>query len=466
MPKKRLLLITPMGRNTAMGRDFKFAYPTIGIPAVAAITPDDFDITIVDEVVEDINFDMDVDLVGISSMTPMAMRAYEVADRFRSKGIPVVLGGLHPSSVPDEAIQHADAVVIGEAEGTWPTLCRDFLNGKMKRFYKIDDHPSMENLPIPRRDLLDIKKYFPIQIIETSRGCPFACDFCAVSSFYGGKFRYRPIKDVEREIKMVSEQPVRKGLARFKSPYPRDAIFFADSNIIGNKAYAKELFNMLIPYKVKWQSYSTISIARDDELLKLAQKSGCVSLAIGFESVSQDNLNKMGKSFNKAADFEWQIKKIHDHGIGIMASFIFGLDSDDVSVFEKTLKFINKNKIDSSFFLISTPLPNTVLHKKLEAEGRIIDRNWDNYDCTHVVFKPKQMKPEELLDGVNWLWNRTLSHKSIWKRLIGTPQFLYFVVMNYAMKYLHKKIHPIVDTPMWMKEGYKRDAAQDNISNA
>jgi len=439
----RVLLICPEGRSTAVGRKFKFPFPTACLPVLAGMVPSDFEVKVIDEIVGDIDFGDPADLVAITLMTPMASRAYEIAARFRQRGSKVVLGGIHPTALPEEAMQHADAVVVGEAEGNWPRLLRDFQAGRLQPLYRNPEFPSLEGVPPPRWDLIEREKYFPITILETTRGCPMDCDFCAVTSFYGGEFRVRPMREVERDVRGVAEQPKVTGLRRFMTPYPQGMIYFADSNIIGQRAYAIQLFQMLKEYRIPWMSYSTITIAKDAELLQLCQDSNCVGLAIGFESLSQENLNRMGKGFHRPTDYEEAIKRIQGHGIGIVASFILGLDGDDLSVFERTNDFIRRSRIDSSFFLISTPLPATRLRQKLLAENRIFDFDWDHYDCTHVVFEPKQMSPEQLLDGVHWLWRETLSYRSIWDRLFHhSPRFGFYLGMNYGMRMLDRTIHP------------------------
>lgn len=439
----RILLICPEGRHTAVGRKFKFPFPTACLPVLAGMVPPEFEVHLVDEIVEDIDFNEEPDLVGITLMTPMALRAYEIAGRFRQRGSKVVLGGIHPTAVPEEAAQHADSVVVGEAEGNWPRLLRDFAEGRLQPIYRNPEFPSLEGVPPPRWDLMKREKYFPITILETTRGCPLDCDFCAVTSFYGGEFRVRPLDEVERDVRAVAEQPAVAGLRRLTTPYPQGMIFFADSNLIGEKGHAIKLLQMLGKYRVPWMSYSTIAIAKDQELLDLCQSSNCVGLAIGFESLSQGNLNRMGKGFNRATDYEEAIKRIQGRGIGIVASFILGLDGDDLSVFERTYEFIRRSGIDASYFLISTPLPATRLRRKLLEEGRIFDFDWDRYDCTHVVFRPKRMSPEQLLDGVHWLWRETLSHRSIWGRLFHhSPRRGFYLGMNYGMRMLDRKIHP------------------------
>jgi radical SAM superfamily enzyme YgiQ (UPF0313 family) len=439
----RVLLISPEGRFTAVGRKFKYPFPTACLPLLASLTPPDMEVRIVDEIVEDIDFGQEADLVGISLMTPMASRAYEIAARFREKGSKVVLGGIHPTAVPEEALQHADAVVVGEAEGNWPPLIQDFKAGRLQRLYRNLEFPQLSHLPPPRWDLMKSEKYFPITVLETTRGCPLDCDFCAVTTFYGGEFRLRPLPEVERDVRAVAEKPELTGKRRLMTPYRREMIFFADSNIIGQRRHAVQLLRMLQRYQVPWMSYSTVTIAKDPELLTLCQSSNCVGLAIGFESLSPDNLDRMGKGFNRPADYEEAIRRIRDHGIGIVASFILGLDGDDLSVFERTYDFIRRTRIESSFFLISTPLPGTRLRQRLLQEGRIFDFDWDHYDCTHVVFRPRQMSPEQLLEGVNWLWKETLSHRSIWGRLLGhSPRSSFYLGMNYGMRMLDRQLRP------------------------
>ena len=359
--------------------------PPLALPMVAALTPEDVKVIIVDEKVEPIDFEENVDLVGISVMTPFAPRAYEIADIYRKRGIKTVLGGIHPTALPEEAIEHADAVVIGEAENVWGNLIEDFKKNRLKRFYHSDQLISMKGLPLPRINLLNKDAYSTINCVQTTRGCPHNCEFCSVTAFFGRRYRQRPIKEVITEIK------------RLKANY----VFFVDDNIIGDIGYAKELFQALKLLNIEWNNQCTLTIAKDDELLKLAQESGCDMMYIGFESLSQENLESIGKSFNRVEEYEEAVKRIQDHGIEIMASFIFGLDHDDETVFEKTINFIKKNKIKKPVFSILTPYPGTKLYQRLEQENRIIDRDWSKYDFGHVVIKPKLMSPETLQRGYN-----------------------------------------------------------------
>jgi radical SAM superfamily enzyme YgiQ (UPF0313 family) len=379
-----------------------FWFPRLSLVSLASLVPSGVDVKIIDETVENIDFDMAVDLVGISVMTYHAPRAYEISSRFRSRGIKVVLGGIHPTALPEEAIRHADSVVIGEAEETWPILLEDFKKGGLKPFYKQERLTSLENLPIQRLDLLKPGAYMTNNCVQNSRGCPHGCDFCSVTNFFGKSYRFRPVKDVIKEVESL----------------PGDYLVFVDDNIAGNKKYARELFSALKPLKKKWGSQCSLTLANDPELLKLAAESGCGAMFVGIETLSQDNLLGVNKGFNRVSSYEELIKRFHDNGIMINAGIIFGFDNDDESVFEKTVCFLEKNRIGLVLFSILTPLPGTGFYKKVEREGRIIDRDWSHYDGRHVVFKPKLMTPDTLEDGFYWSYRQFFSYGSILKRLL------------------------------------------------
>ncbi len=433
----KVLLISPENKKSIFAykkEDVRaFWYPKLSLPTIAAYTPPDVEVRILDECVEDINFDIDVDLVGISVMTYLAPRAYEIAREFRRRGIKVVLGGIHPSMCPDEAKEHADSVVIGEAESTWPMLVEDFKRGELKPFYIERNLHDLKELPVPRRDLLKQDAYWTTNVVQTSRGCPFACDFCTVTIFGGNKFRLRPIKEVIREVESLG----------------KDFIVFVDDNIAGNKAYAKELFKALAPLKINWGSQASITMTRDPELLELAAKSGCTALFIGVESISEENLLSANKKFNKVSRFREDFKKFHDYGILIMTGMIFGFDNDDESVFERTVEFLAENRIELAMFNILTPLPGTELYKRMNAQGRIIDRDWSKYDGRHVVFKPKLMSPETLQEGFYWAYHKFYSTSSIFKRLLPSfwklpKKFLLVerLFVNFAFQRIVNRIPP------------------------
>ena len=394
-----------------------FAHLTL--TTLAALTPPDIEVKITDENVEPIDFEEDVDLVGVTGMMMHAPRAYQIAQRFRQRGIPVVMGGPHASSLPLEAKEHVDAVVIGEAENVWEGLIEDFKNGCLKPFYKAEAFCSMERLPFPRLDLLRKDAYMTINCVQTTRGCPHQCDFCHVTHFFGKTYRCRPVDEVIEEVKRLEG----------------DFLVFIDDNIAGNRRYAKELFTRLKPLKKKWASQASMTLTRDPELLKLAAESGCVSLFIGVESLSSENLKDVNKTFNQVHQFEEAMKAVHDHDIMIVAGLIFGLDHDDEGVFERTLRFCERNRIELPSFFLLTPLPGTPLFQRMESEGRLLHKDWAQYNGATVVFKPRLMTEETLQRGFNWACKEAYSWGSIFKRVFHPQQrFFTRVLSNIAYR--------------------------------
>ena len=374
---------------------------------IAALTPLEVEVSLTDENVTVIDFQKEIDLVGITTLTITAKRAYEIADTFRAKGVKVILGGSHPSALPKEASQHADAVVIGEAEGIWANVIEDFKANKLQKIYSQSKQPSLLNLPIPRRDLFADGAYYFRNTISTTRGCPNACSFCSVTSFFGHTYRCRPVEEILKEIKTLNHKKL---------------IFFVDDNIVGNPKFAKELFRALVPYKLKWVAQASVTIARDDELLKLAAASGCMILLIGFETLSPDNLTAMGKRVNVVDEYEMVIRKIQSHGIAIHGFFILGLDEDDEYVFERTVRFAQKMKLESAQFAWPVPYPGTTLYESLDKAGRIITKSWSQYESS-IVFEPKLMSREILEKGRDWVWREFYSLPSIWRRLGITHRY-------------------------------------------
>lgn len=414
----KILLILPKHAGGILGglsKSGKAGLARLSLPTLAAITPKNIDVKILDARVEEVDYNAPVDLVGITGLTSEIPYAYEMADGFRKQGIKVVMGGVHVSALPDEALEHADSVVVGEAELVWKDLIRDFTQGKLKSIYKADDFVDMSNVLIPRRSLLNYDMYASFSTLQATRGCPFKCDFCTVTTFFGNTYRCRPVEDVINEV---------KGL-------PDKNIIFLDDNIVGRPKYAKELMKALIPHKVKWGSQGSITIAKDDELLSLYSKSGGQYIFIGFESLSSENLEDVRKGWNTIENYEKAIKKIHDAGIVIIGSFILGLDHDDKSSFRTTLNFIIKNKIDCVLFNILTPFPGTKLFERLEKEGRIIDRDWSKYHTSSVVIKPLLMTADELQDGYHWIFREFYSYPNMLKRIFQSPRnIIYRAAIN------------------------------------
>ena len=377
--------------------------PRLALPQLAAITPDDIETKIIDEYTENIDFSSNADLIAISATTLQAPRAYQISKEFRKLGKKTIIGGMHASLLPEEAKQHADSVLVGEAEGVWQEVINDFRNNNLKAFYQYKGEKiDITNLSSPDLHKINLKKYkVPFRLVQTTRGCPHNCEFCAVTKFFGKSYRHRCIEDVVRELENLDSKE----------------IFFVDDNIAANPKRAKELFKAIAPLNISWISQCCTSIAYDEELLELAQESGCVSLLLGLESISSGNLKSVNKSFNKIEDYYYVIDKLHKYGITILGSMIFGMDHDDERVFEKTVKFVEEANIDFPIYWILTPYPNTPLYTKLEEEGRIIERDWSKYDCTKVVFKPKLMSPKTLKEGYKYAYKTSYSIPAIAKRL-------------------------------------------------
>jgi len=429
----KLALISPLASKSLLGEDFYFRMPTLGLLRVAGATPPDWAVTILDEKAEPIDFSQPVDLVGITGMTPAIDRAYEIADQFRARAVPVVMGGIHVSMMPEEALRHCDAVVLGEAEGLWPRLLSDFRRGAMQRVYRQETFPSLTALGAPDWSLYAGKRYLPFHCVETSRGCPHGCDFCSVTNYFGGCYRTRPPADVETEIRALRPFEGRCIL--------RNVVFFVDDNIAGDRTHARELLPRLIPYRLKWVGQASTTIAREDELLALCRQSGCMGLLIGFETLSREKLKSVRKGFNRPDDYLDAIKKIHDYGIGVSGAFVFGLDGDDPGVFERTYEFVQKAKVEAPYFSILTPYPGTRLYRDLLAAGRITDRNWSNYNTNNVVFEPRGMTAQELFDGYFRLQNAVHTIPAIAHRFWGTTSKANFwLPMNYGFRRSVRKL--------------------------
>lgn len=404
--KVKFLLINPTAPqwrvNTAniLSRKIRmFRFSMLSSLYVAAAMPLYVDTQIVDEDVEPIDFGTDADLIGISFMTFNAPRAYEIADTFRKeKGKTVIFGGYHPTFMPKEAIKHADAICIGEAENNVPQIIEDFTTGKLKQFYK-NGLVDLRGLSIPDRNLIRKSAYITPDAIQATRGCPNRCKFCSITAFFKNKFRARPVEEVIEELKMLGNY-----------------VIFMDDNIIGDRAYAEELFAKMIPLKKQWFSQCSIHIAYDDALLRLAYASGCKGMFIGLESLSQENLKEWNKCFNRSRDYIWAIEKFHSAGIGVYAGIVFGMDWDTPDVFGKTLDFLYKSKVDALQATILTPFPGTTLFEEMDRQGRIFDKDWSNYDFSHVVFEPKNMSPEILKKGHDWVLTKFYSQKSVLQR--------------------------------------------------
>jgi radical SAM superfamily enzyme YgiQ (UPF0313 family) len=431
----KILLVSPIGQKKILGEDFFFKLPLLSLPTLAAYTPPDCDVRIVDERIATLDFETETDLVGITAMTPLATRAYEIADEYRKRGRTVVMGGMHPSALPEEALQHCDAVVVGEGEMVWPRIIEEFRQGRLGRIYKPDHLFDVTGTKPPRWDLVDKGLYSPVDFIETTRGCPFNCRFCAVTSFFGGRYRTKPLDLIEQLVAQV--KPVEKRFAL------KNLVFFVDDNIVGSRRHCKALLTMLKAYKIQWVGQASISVAKDDEILQLMSETRCLGLLIGMESLSEETLEQCGKRVNRPEEYTQAVEKLHRYGIGVKASFILGFDNDDLSTFDRMEKFIGRSSLDSVYFSILTPYPGTRLFRQMEEEGRIIHRNWEQYDTAHVVFRPAKLTARELQESFIRMYRKALSLRSISRRLLRArtqPQF--FLPDNLAFKLCLRKMIP------------------------
>ena len=400
----KILLILPAGERVRVTREqprvprrAMLRFSVLPLTIVAALTPPEHEVRIVDENVEPLDFETECDLVGITFMTALAPRAYEIAGEFRKRGKLVVAGGYHATLCPEDAAPHFDALVIGDAEGAWEQVLRDVRQGKLQKIYhQAESMLSGQSVataclqtPMPRRDLLTrtARYYATINAVQAGRGCRHNCRYCSVTVFHGRKYRRRPVADVIAELKTL----------------PRNFIF-VDDNIIAEREYAQELFRAMVPLRKRWVSQCSILIADDPELLREAQAAGCRGLFIGVETASEANLAAMNKQFNHTDSYAGRLRRIRRAGIGVIAGMIVGMDADGPEVFRRTLRFLQETNIDVVQLNILTPLPGTPLFQDMESAGRITDRNWSRYDYRHVVFQPARMSAEELQVGADWLY--------------------------------------------------------------
>jgi len=431
----KLLLVSPSNRlDRKVLKAIKI--PQLSLHILASLTPNDVDITVVDEEIREIDFSLDFDLVGISCMTATANRSYQLSDLFRQKGSKVVLGGIHPTILPQEAIQHADAVVIGEAEGCWEDVINDFRKGTLQKFYHVPE-PDLSKVPFPRRDFHIDKALFNCIGLVTTRGCPYACEFCSVTDFYGRKIRHRLVSRVVEDIKQSGSK----------------AFLILDDNVTGHPEYSKELFEALIPLDISWVGQSSISLAKDKEMLKLCRLSGCAALFFGLESVSPSSLVGMKKALKSIEETEEAIKTIQDNGIAFHPSIILGFDTDTKAIFDETLEFLARTKLPTMALHVLTPYPGTKIYERFKDQGRIISHDWSHYDHRTVVFQPKNMTPQELAEGHHHVQSEFYSFSSILRHIpfllrvspINLRRSLLFLLLNIAGKSAAKYIETSLD---------------------
>jgi radical SAM superfamily enzyme YgiQ (UPF0313 family) len=379
----KIILIAP-----ATGDDRSFpkylTIPPLALYILKGLTPPHFEVKVHEENLNPIDFDEDCDLVGISSMTPTVTRAYKIADEFRKRNKTVIIGGIHATALPDEALNHADSVLIGEAEDIWEKILNDFSVGKLQKKYSAPLPDLQRYINIDSSLVENRKGVVKIHSSETNRGCPYTCEFCNVPVFYGRKMRQRPIENVLKDIELS------KG--KF--------FIFHDDNVLGKPTFAREFFTRLIPFKIKWIGQCSLTtIERNPDLLDIMVKSGCQALFFGIENVSGKASSQLKKSVKDMRTMEDLIKRIISSGIHFHSSLIFGFDTDDVGVFDTTLEFLQRNQVPTSSICIMTPYPGTVLYENMKNENRLLTSNWKYYTGEVVVIKPRLMTPDQLQDG-------------------------------------------------------------------
>ena len=414
-PKTDSLTTRPIYLNRALYS------PLAGLLAVAAAIPrDQYEVVLTDENIESIDFDLRADMVGISAMTSYVNRGYEIADRFRTEGVPVVMGGVHPSFMPEEALKHADAVVIGEVELVIDKLLDDLRQGSMRGTYRADRLHPMVGIAMPRYDLLKKNRYVNATFVQTSRGCHQGCTFCAEPLMNGLKFRYRPVDEVIREMENCGSRN----------------ISINDADFFGTPERPKEVMRALKGRGFHWQAGVTSKLAQDDRMLELAAESGCTMLSIGFESISRKTLESVHKHVNRPENFAELVEKVHSYGIMVFGLFMFGFDGDDASVFDATANFNIKAGYDACAYSTLTPYPGTLTWYEMKRNNRIVSFDWTMYDQGHVVYRPAQMEADELRVGLDRAYDTFYSLPSIARRfpLRGKRRRAEWAVYNAFMR--------------------------------
>lgn len=399
---RTLLLITASSPEIQRVRRARVLnFQQITMPYLAAFVPPHWKVIHIDEVVSPVDVTLDVDLVAITFHTPSAFHVYELAAQFQQRGIPVVLGGPHVTLLPEEAHAHADAVFVGEAEQHWPRFLKEFETGRYARRYSADAPPTLDDAPMARKELFHRRDLTGGRLFAT-RGCAYGCDFCTVAVMYRRCVRKRPVAAVAAEY----------------ASFPGKVVIFWDDNLANDREYARTLFRAIAPYKKWWSSQVSIQAGADEEFLEWAARSGCKQLFIGLESISQASMNAVHKGFNRVEEYARLIKRVHAYGIAVQAGIVFGFDQDTEGVFEETLDFLEATGVQNATFNILTPYPGTRLYERLEAEGRILTHDWSKYNGrADVVFEPRQMSREMLLEGYRYANRRFYSGRSIYRRL-------------------------------------------------
>lgn len=437
MPKVLFIQPTQYAENGKLCKQRRINLPGLAFPLLAAYTPENWEVELLIEVVDEIDFDREADLVAIGSMGHATFRGLEIAGEFKKRGKTVVMGGYMASIAWEEAAKHVDSIVIGDAEIAWPKLLEDF--EKYRKLEPIYKYPirELKNLPVPRYELLTKKPIGSMLPVQAGRGCTFLCSFCSIACLYEGKYLFRPVDEVIRDIKAVKKL----GFKRF---------YLIDDNIVSNPKYLKELCEKIAPLKMNWASQCALHLAKNRELLEVVRRSGCDLMSFGVESISQDAVNSLDKPWLKVADHEENMRKLSAAGITVSTEMIVGTDYDTEDSIRQTFEFIHRNKVPIPRFYILTPIPGTELHKTLIAEDRMLTDDLNLFDGTRCVHIPKQIDPEKLTEMYWWLNNRVFSVKSIIHRVLmnrylwKNPQMLLFALainLHYR-SYVRRKVTP------------------------
>ena len=399
----KIKLISPQMSLRPMDSEYKRVLsPSISLLVLAGMTPQGHTVSVEDENARPLNLDDKPDLVGIAVNVDTSKRAYAIARHYRRKGVRVILGGIHASAAPEEALESADAVCIGEAENVWHEVLNDAGKDRLKRRYQNAAPADIAATPMPRWDLIDRSRYLYTSIVCSSRGCPFSCEFCYNSCAYvAHRYRNRPVEKVIAEIKALGTRHV----------------MFIDDNFIGNITHTRELIQAMRPLGLSWHAAVSANLVEHPDLMDQLALSGCKSLFIGFESINQASIDVSRKRQNRTSRYEILISELHGRGIMINASMAFGFDSDCPDVFASTLEWLVVNKIETMTAHILTPYPGTALHGRLTREGRIVDHDYSHYNTSFAVFQPKNMTREQLQQGYLWIYDRFYSLENVWKRL-------------------------------------------------
>jgi len=374
------------------------------LPYLAALTPKDWNVELVDEQVVDIDFDAPVDLVAITTWTINSFRTYEISRKFRERGIPVIMGGPHTFFHSEEAIEHCDAVAIGEGEEIWPGMLQDAANNRLQKIYRAPKQHNLKGLPIPRYDLMRFggNRLNRTYSLQSSRGCPFKCEFCSERFYIGDRYRYRPTEEIVDEVKRIKAKNV----------------FFADSMFAGKKEHSMDLMEALIPLNIHWSTLWTTYLCRDEKFMDLAKRSGLLHVNMGMESISQETLASMNKNFNKVHQYDEILNNLRKRGISYSLNFVFGWDGETPDVFQATLEFLERHRVPVAFFYILSPHRGTPLYERMRQEGRIIDEKHMRRTPGNVCdIKPLYCSPEELEDNVQNLYDHFYSLPSMFRRL-------------------------------------------------